>query len=152
VAVSCGDRLVTSARAATVVEPAHPPAAMMRVGNPVMRGLLRSPAGGPMRRQFMVLRFCGRKTSCRYDIPVCRAPTRRRTVRADRRRLAQQLPRRRRRQSTDVAAGWDGMALVYLVQHGDKKRLPGDPGLTGKGRQQAAMTARWLRSAGLRAL
>jgi hypothetical protein len=52
------------------VEPAHPPAAMMRVGNPVMRGLLRSPAGGPMRRQFMVLRFFGRKTGRRYDIPV----------------------------------------------------------------------------------
>jgi hypothetical protein len=44
------------------VEPAHPPAAMMRVGNPVMRGLLRSPAGGPLRKQFMVLRFFGRKT------------------------------------------------------------------------------------------
>jgi len=43
---------------------------MMRVGNPVMRGLLRSPAGGPMRRQFMVLRFFGRKTGRRYDIPV----------------------------------------------------------------------------------
>ena len=53
-----------------VVEPAHPPAAMMRVTNPVMRGLLRSPAGGPMRRQFMVLRFFGRKTGHRYDIPV----------------------------------------------------------------------------------
>jgi hypothetical protein len=43
---------------------------MMRVSNPVMRGLLRSPAGGPMRRQFMVLRFFGRKTGRRYDIPV----------------------------------------------------------------------------------
>ena len=43
---------------------------MMRVGNPVMRGLLRSPAGGPLRRQFMVLRFFGRKTGRRYDIPV----------------------------------------------------------------------------------
>jgi len=53
-----------------VVEPAHPPAAMMRVSNPVMRGLLRSPVGGPMRRQFMVLRFFGRKTGRRDDIPV----------------------------------------------------------------------------------
>ena len=43
---------------------------MMRVTNPVMRALLRSPAGGPMRRQFMVLRFSGRKTGRRYDIPV----------------------------------------------------------------------------------
>lgn len=30
---------------AMAVEPAHPPAAMMRVSNPVMRALLRSPAG-----------------------------------------------------------------------------------------------------------
>jgi hypothetical protein len=35
-----------------------------------MRWLLRSPVGGPMRRQFMVLRFTGRKTGRRYDIPV----------------------------------------------------------------------------------
>jgi len=43
---------------------------MMRVSNPVMRGLLRSPAAGPLRRQFMVLRFFGRKTARRYDVPV----------------------------------------------------------------------------------
>jgi hypothetical protein len=43
---------------------------MMRVANPVMRGLLRSPVGGPMRKQFMVLRFFGRRTGRRYDIPV----------------------------------------------------------------------------------
>jgi len=35
-----------------------------------MRLMLRSPAGGPMRRQFMVLRFFGRKTGRRYDVPV----------------------------------------------------------------------------------
>ncbi len=57
-------------QSATTVEPAHPPGAMMRAANPVMRALLRSPAGGPMRRQFMVLRFYGRKTGRRYDIPV----------------------------------------------------------------------------------
>jgi hypothetical protein len=55
---------------ADVVEPAHPPAAVIRVTNPLMRALLRSPAGGPMRRQFMVLRFYGRKSGRRYDIPV----------------------------------------------------------------------------------
>ena len=44
------------------------------------------------------------------------------------------------------------MALVYLIQHGDKQRLPGDPGLTATGRHQAALTGRWLRIAGLRAL
>jgi hypothetical protein len=52
------------------VEPAHPPAAVIRVTNPVVRLLLRSPFGGPMRKQFMVLRFTGRKTGRRYDIPV----------------------------------------------------------------------------------
>ncbi len=43
---------------------------MLRVTNPVVRLLLRSPVSGPMRRQFMVLRFTGRKTGRRYDIPV----------------------------------------------------------------------------------
>ena len=43
---------------------------MLRLSNPVMRGLLRSPVGGPLRKQFMVLRFFGRKTGRRYDIPV----------------------------------------------------------------------------------
>ena len=44
------------------------------------------------------------------------------------------------------------MATIYLVQHGDKERLPGDPGLTEPGRDQAAATARWLQGTGLRAL
>ena len=35
-----------------------------------MRVLLRTPAGGPLRKQYMVLRFFGRKTGRRYDIPV----------------------------------------------------------------------------------
>jgi broad specificity phosphatase PhoE len=38
---------------------------------------------------------------------------------------------------------------IYLVQHGDKERAPGDPGLTGLGRHQAQVTARWLRGMGL---
>ena len=44
------------------------------------------------------------------------------------------------------------MTLVYLVQHGDRERLPGDPGLTATGRHQADLTAHWLRNRGLRAL
>lgn len=44
------------------------------------------------------------------------------------------------------------MTLVFLVQHGDKEWLPGDPGLTARGRQQAALTAQWLRNTGLLAL
>ena len=33
---------------------------------------------------------------------------------------------------------------VLLVQHGEKVRSPGDPGLTATGRQQAAAVAAWL--------
>jgi hypothetical protein len=57
-------------QSAMPVEPAHPPAAMLRVSNPVVCGLLRSPVGGRMRRKFMVLRFFGRRTGRRYDVPV----------------------------------------------------------------------------------
>jgi hypothetical protein len=52
------------------VESAHPPKALVRVTNPVLRLLLRSPLGGPIRKQFMVLRFFGRKIGRRYDVPV----------------------------------------------------------------------------------
>lgn len=44
------------------------------------------------------------------------------------------------------------MTLIYLVQHGDKERVAGDPGLTKLGTRQAAVTARWLQERGLRAL
>jgi broad specificity phosphatase PhoE len=45
-----------------------------------------------------------------------------------------------------------GMTMVYLVQHGEKERLPGDPGLTELGRQQATRTGRWLSSLGVASL
>ena len=41
------------------------------------------------------------------------------------------------------------MTRIYLVQHGDKERAPGDPGLTELGRRQAQVTARWLQGMGL---
>ena len=44
------------------------------------------------------------------------------------------------------------VTLIYLVQHGDKERLAGDPGLTELGRGQAGAMARWLQGAGLQAL
>jgi len=44
------------------------------------------------------------------------------------------------------------MTLTYLVQHAEKEPLPGDPGLTRTGREQAACTGRWLRDLGVRAL
>lgn len=33
---------------------------------------------------------------------------------------------------------------ILIVQHGEKKRLPGDPGLTARGSAQARTTAAWL--------
>src|SRR6266516_1058894 len=51
---------------------------------------------------------------------------------------------------------WPGrivdMTVAYLVQHGEKERLPGDPGLTARGRQQATRTGRWLRGLGVHVL
>jgi broad specificity phosphatase PhoE len=45
-----------------------------------------------------------------------------------------------------------GVTLVYLVQHGEKEPLPGDPGLTRTGRDQAVHTGRWLRGLEISAL
>jgi broad specificity phosphatase PhoE len=44
------------------------------------------------------------------------------------------------------------MGIVYVVQHGEKVREPGDPGLTARGREQAALAAAWLRDKGLQAV
>jgi broad specificity phosphatase PhoE len=54
--------------------------------------------------------------------------------------------------TSDYEGTMDGTTLAYLVQHGEKEPLPGDPGLTGTGRQQATRTGRWLLGAGVRAL
>lgn len=37
---------------------------------------------------------------------------------------------------------------ILVVQHGEKERLPGDPGLTALGRRQAEATAAWLQAHG----
>ncbi|GAB3995941.1 hypothetical protein GCM10029992_14580 [Glycomyces albus] len=44
------------------------------------------------------------------------------------------------------------MASVHIVQHGEKERLPGDPGLTVRGRAQAHAAADRLRGAGVAAV
>jgi hypothetical protein len=43
---------------------------MLRVVNPILRSLLRTPVMGAARNQLMVLSFTGRKTGRRYSIPV----------------------------------------------------------------------------------
>lgn len=52
------------------VDAGHPPSALMRLVNPVMRFVLRSPLAGLVRNQFMVLNFTGRKTGREYSIPL----------------------------------------------------------------------------------
>lgn len=39
------------------------------------------------------------------------------------------------------------VSRILVVQHGDKERTPGDPGLTDLGRTKAQATAEWLSSA-----
>ena len=48
----------------------HPPAAVLRAVNPILRSLLRTPVMGGARKQLMVVSFNGRKSGRRYSIPV----------------------------------------------------------------------------------
>ncbi|BBZ49542.1 hypothetical protein H7H82_01800 [Mycobacterium heidelbergense] len=52
------------------IDVGHPPSALLRVVNPVLGLLLRTPLAGPARKQLMVLSFTGRKTARPYSIPV----------------------------------------------------------------------------------
>jgi hypothetical protein len=48
----------------------HPPATVLRVVNPLLRVLLRTPVMGPARKAMMVLSFTGRKSGRHYSVPV----------------------------------------------------------------------------------
>jgi hypothetical protein len=48
----------------------HPPAAILRLVNPILATLLRTPLAGAARDQMMVVSFNGRKTGRRYSIPL----------------------------------------------------------------------------------
>jgi hypothetical protein len=48
----------------------HPPEALLRAVNPLLKSLLRTPLAGPMRKQLMVLSFTGRKSGNQYSVPV----------------------------------------------------------------------------------
>ncbi len=48
----------------------HPPEKLLKVANPILRLLLRTPLAGPMRGQLMVLNFKGRKSGREFSIPV----------------------------------------------------------------------------------
>jgi hypothetical protein len=48
----------------------HPPEAVLRVVNPILKLLLRTPFVGAARNQFMVVDFSGRKSGRHYSIPL----------------------------------------------------------------------------------
>ncbi len=52
------------------VQTAAPPAAILRVGNAIFKGLMRSPAHAAVDKTFMLLHVTGRKSGTRYDIVV----------------------------------------------------------------------------------
>lgn len=48
----------------------HPPEFLMGLLNRTLRVLLPTPLAGPLRNQFMLLKFTGRKTGRQFEIPV----------------------------------------------------------------------------------
>lgn len=52
------------------VSASHPSDTFLRMVNPVIGRLLRTPLAGPLRSRMMVLNVVGRKTGRRYSIPV----------------------------------------------------------------------------------
>jgi hypothetical protein len=48
----------------------HPPDALLRLVNPLLNALLRTPLAGPFGKQLMVLSFTGRKSGRQFTIPV----------------------------------------------------------------------------------
>jgi len=52
------------------VTPSHPPDRILRIVNPLLKSLLRTPLAGAARKQLMVLTFKGRKSGKEYSTPV----------------------------------------------------------------------------------
>ena len=48
----------------------HPPEALLRIFNPVLTLLLRTPLLGAARKQFMTVSFTGRKTGRHFSVPL----------------------------------------------------------------------------------
>ncbi|HVW39820.1 MAG TPA: hypothetical protein VHC18_00560 [Amycolatopsis sp.] len=52
------------------VEIAHPSPAVLRVLNPTLRFLMRTPLGGGLRKALVVLKFAGRKSGRPYEVVI----------------------------------------------------------------------------------
>jgi hypothetical protein len=66
----CDGRVVERA----AVEDSPPPRALLKIFNPVVKAILRSPLHRLMSKQLMVLTVTGRRTGRTYSIPVGRHP------------------------------------------------------------------------------
>ncbi|WAJ46046.1 hypothetical protein OK015_06020 [Mycobacterium sp. Aquia_216] len=52
------------------IDAGHPPSALLKLVNPVLGLLLRTPLAGPAGKRLMVLSFTGRKTGRSFKVPV----------------------------------------------------------------------------------
>ncbi|GLE52712.1 hypothetical protein [Mycobacterium montefiorense] len=52
------------------IDAGHPPSALLKLVNPMLGFLLRTPLAGSARKQLMVLSFTGRKTGRPFTLPV----------------------------------------------------------------------------------
>lgn len=52
------------------IDAGHPPSFLLKLINPILGFLLRTPLAGPARKQLMVLSFTGRKSGREFTIPV----------------------------------------------------------------------------------
>jgi len=58
------------AEQSNVIQISHPPDVLLRVINPALKLLLRTPFAGPARNQLMVVNFTGHKSGRHYSIPL----------------------------------------------------------------------------------
>jgi hypothetical protein len=61
---------VVMAEQSYAVDIGHPPNVLLRIVNPLLELLLRTPFAGPAGKQFMVLNFTGRKSARQFKVPV----------------------------------------------------------------------------------
>jgi hypothetical protein len=54
----------------SAISVSHPPEAVLRIVNPILKLLLHTPFAGAARHQLMVVNFTGRKSGRHYSIPV----------------------------------------------------------------------------------
>jgi len=62
--------MTNGVKQSSAVTQIRPPRVLVRIGNPVVRMLLRSPLHGLADSSVLLLRVTGRKTGRHYDIPV----------------------------------------------------------------------------------